>query len=89
MRAGEEGGNTSPVGSDGTIKSEWLTLLTTYADRIMVGTDAKYWSSSSVSVQDDFDSSYSSLNAMLEQLPSETAVKIRETTARTLFGLTQ
>lgn len=88
MRSGEEGGTTSPVNSDGTIKSEWLTLLTTYADRIMVGTDAKYWNSSDT-VEDTFDSSYSSLNAMLEQLSSETAVKIREDTARTLFGLTQ
>lgn len=88
MRAGEEGGNTSPVDSAGTIKSDWLTLLTTYADRIMVGTDAKYWSSSAT-VESLFDASYTSLNAMLEQLPSATAVKIRATTARTLFGLTQ
>ncbi len=89
MRTGEEGGNTSPVDSAGTIKSEWLTLLTTYADRIMVGNDTKYWSGSSVSVQDDFDSAYSSLNAMLEQLPSATAVQIRADTAKELFGLTQ
>lgn len=88
MRAGEEGGDTSPVDSAGVIKSEWLTLLTTYADRIMVGTDAKYWSSSAT-VEALFDPSYSSLNAMLEQLPSATAVKIRATTARTLFGVTQ
>lgn len=88
MREGQEGANTSPVDSDGTIKNEWYTLLTIYADRIMVGNDAKYWNSSATPAA-DFDSSYPPLNAMLEQLPSETAVKIRAGTARTLFGLTQ
>jgi hypothetical protein len=88
MRDGQAGADTSPVDSDGNIKSEWLTLLTTYADRIMVGTDAKYWTDSGTA-QEVFDSAYSTLNAMLEQLPSETAVKIRKGTAQTLFGLTQ
>lgn len=86
MRAGEEGQSISPVDSDGTIKSDWYTLLTTYADRIMVGTDAKYWDSGAT-VEEDFESAYSSLNSMLEQLPSATAVQLRYGTAKTLFGL--
>lgn len=86
MRADQEGKDFSPVDSSGNIKSEWSTLLTTYADRIMVGTDAKYWTSSST-VETDFEASYSLLNAMLEQLPSETAIKIRNGTATALFGL--
>jgi predicted TIM-barrel fold metal-dependent hydrolase len=86
MRAGEEGESTSPVYSDGTIKSDWYAMLTTYADRIMVGNDAKY-RDSAATVEQAFESSYSPLNAMLEQLPSATAVQIRYGTAKTLFGL--
>lgn len=77
----------SPTNSDGTIKSEWETLLTTYAGRIMVGTDAKYWTNRGKTMETELDGAYTLLNAMLEQLPSETALKIRYTTAMKLFGL--
>lgn len=87
MRASQDGEDTSPVDSSGNLKSEWLTLLTTYADRIMVGTDAKYWTDPSSTIQEDFDDGYSALNAMLLQLPAATAAQIRSGTATTLFGL--
>jgi predicted TIM-barrel fold metal-dependent hydrolase len=78
--------NCSPVDSSGNLKTEWNTLLTTYADRIMVGTDAKYWSDSTA-ISDELSGSYNKLDNMLKQLPSDTVLKIRNSTAKALFGL--
>jgi hypothetical protein len=87
MRGYNSGVSTdcSPVDSNGILKNEWKTLLTTYADRIMVGTDAKYWSDTSA-IADELDGSYTKLNNMLIQLPSVTLLKIRNGTAKRLFG---
>ena len=76
----------SPTDSNGILKSDWQTLLTTYADRIMVGTDAKYWFDSST-ISDQLSGSYTLLDNMLKQLPGDTAQKIRTGTAKALFGI--
>jgi predicted TIM-barrel fold metal-dependent hydrolase len=82
-----DGANAACSPTDnGNLKSEWYTLLTTYADRIMVGTDAKYWSST-YSLDTELSGSYASLDNMLKQLPADTALKIRNGTAKALFGL--
>jgi hypothetical protein len=77
--------NCSPVDSSGNLKSEWQTLLTNYADRIMVGNDSKYWSDSTA-IADELSSSYNRLNNMLQKLSAATQLKIRNETAKRLFG---
>ncbi len=76
----------SPTDSSGNIKGDWYTLITTYADRIMVGTDAKYWFDST-SISDQLSGSYASLDTLLNQLSYDTAQKIRNGTAKALFGI--
>jgi hypothetical protein len=72
--------------TNGKLTSDWQTLLETYADRIMVGTDAKYWFDTST-LSDQLSGSYSLLDNVLNQLPPDTAQKIRNGTARALFGI--
>lgn len=76
-----------PTNDDGSLKSEWETLLTTYADRIMVGTDAKYWSDPTSTMEEELEKGFTRLNTMIDLLPTDTALRIRNITARTLFGL--
>jgi hypothetical protein len=77
----------SPTDSSDNLRSEWQTLLTTYADRIMVGTDAKYWSDPATTLGDELKSSYNKLDSMLKLLSPDTAQKIRNGSAKALFGL--
>jgi hypothetical protein len=63
-------------------------LLTTYADRIMVGTDAKYWQTPGITLAEELAGAYTLLDNMLKLLPADAAQKIRSGTARTLFGWT-
>jgi Amidohydrolase len=85
MRSGAQLAAGSPTDDNGNLKPEWNTLLTTYADRIMVGTDAKYWGSPNT-IDDELAGSYTLLDSMLRLLPPETAQKIRKDTATTLFN---
>jgi len=71
---------------DGSIKNEWLILMNAYANRIMAESDAKFWQGGEA-IADELEDSYPYLDAMLDQLPSETELRIREITARTLYGL--
>lgn len=86
MRGNSNLGAGSPTDGSGNLKGEWRTLLTTYADRIMVGTDAKYWENSGTILAEDLAGAYTLLDNMLKLLPADRAQKIRSGTARTLFN---
>lgn len=75
-----------PLDETGMIKSEWLNLLTTYPDRIMVGTDVKYWSSD-ISLEEEISGKINAIKKLLNQLPTEIAQFIGSETAKSLFGL--
>ena len=85
MRSNSTQGAGSPTDSNGNLKSEWRTLLTTYADRIMVATDAKYWQVSGTTIETELAGTYTLLDNMLKLLPADTAQKIRNDTAKALF----
>lgn len=75
-----------PLDETGMIKSEWLNLLTIYPDRIMVGTDVKYWSSD-ISLEEEISSKINAIKNLLNQLSTEIAQFIGSETAKSLFGL--
>ena len=76
-----------PLNDEGTIRSEWLNLLTTYADRIMIGTDIKYWNLDDYSLEMEIASVINPIKDLLNQLPTEIAQLISSVTAKNLFGL--
>jgi hypothetical protein len=75
---------------DHSVKSEWVTLLTTYAGRIMIGSDAKYWQDGGATAVSDTMSSEMRpdlLTLMSYFLGTATRNAIQGGTARRLFLL--
>ncbi|KKU34162.1 MAG: Amidohydrolase 2 [Candidatus Uhrbacteria bacterium GW2011_GWE2_46_68] len=69
-----------PLDEEGILKEEWKTLFTNYADRFVIGSDQFFGSKQT---QDK----WSSLVALLEQLPQDVAKKIAYQNALVLFSL--
>lgn len=81
---------TSPFETENTLKSEWLSLLSTYSARIMIGMDVKYWQSQNGAVSNPataLGQLVPSYETLLSQLPSEAAADIRRETAIRILGL--
>lgn len=79
----------APLDPEGALKTEWSEFIATYADRIMLGTDVKYWQEQGGQVATPADvliSAWESVDALLDQLSEETARKVRYDTAAELFG---
>ena len=69
-----------PLDEEGVSKEEWKALFTNYADRFVIGSDQFFGS-------DQTQDKWSSLVALLEQLPEDIAKKIAYQNAITLFSL--
>jgi predicted TIM-barrel fold metal-dependent hydrolase len=79
----------APLDPTGTLKTEWAELIEAYADRIMLGTDVKHWQEQGGQVATPADvliSTWESVDSFLDQLPEETARKVKHDTAAELFG---
>jgi len=71
-----------PLDAIGQLKPEWLTLIRSFQDRIMIGTDAKY--------PDDQDLETLPLHrALLNQLPPDLARKVGYLNAVRIYNLNQ
>ncbi len=80
--------NACYLDSTGTMRPEWATLLSTYADRIMIGTDAKYWSDATPVATTMSDEFRPDLQAVMNYFRgTATKAAIAGGTARTLFRL--
>ncbi len=75
----------SPLDENGVIREEWKTFFETYADRIMLGSDAKIWKTGS-SLTDKMYSDVEVMQQVLDQLTQEAAEKIYYQNAQTVFG---
>jgi len=74
------GSSTAIVDEYGTIRSEWLTLITTYADRIVMGSDEFF--SGELETK-----SLDRIQHFLQQLPEDIATKIGCTNPVQIYGL--
>lgn len=86
-------------GSSPSVKSDWLSFINTYSDRIMIGSDAKFWQDSGVTAQQTLNKEYrdkdpsdhlGSLNLLIQTLgvTSTAAQNIMGNTADNLYHLT-
>ena len=80
------------IDEDGRLKAEWRKLVTEYADRFMVGSDT-VWPVEQLNPWDEPDTGWQELHKFLgfhrlwlNDLPEETATKIRLLNAKSLFG---
>lgn len=78
--------NSSMFDERGKIKSEWIELIKTYASRIMIGTDPKFFESGK-SVSSTMMVLVPGTAELLLQLPSAAAAEVAHGTAKRLFGL--
>lgn len=70
----------------GKLKSEWVELIKAYADRIMIGTDPKFFESGKGATSAMMTSGSGTAELLL-QLPSSTASEVAHGTAKRLFGI--
>jgi len=75
-----------PLDSNGNLHESWKSLINNYANRIMVGTDVKYWQDSSDSLDDTLSKQIKRIEKLLDALDETTALQIRNRSALKLFG---
>ncbi len=76
-----------PIKRDGTLRSSWRTLFTSYSDRIMLSTDAKYWEEEDDNLKKSLLTSVEPLQQLYDQLPKSTVDAITNDTAASLLQL--
>lgn len=77
---------TYPMDGAGRLLREWESLLRRHADRIMIGTDAKYWEEEDSEPAVMLPGLLDPVNTLLNQLPDDAREKIRGGTAQGLFS---
>ena len=78
---GPLGSPNAIVSQDGTLRSEWLTLLLAYPDQVVLGTDAFYDGSAADTKQPEL------MQNFLQQLPTELAYQIGCTNPLSIYNL--
>ena len=84
------GMNACYVDSTPSMVAEWVTLITTYADRIMIGTDAKYWvgiTQVETTMTNEFGRELQAVVDHFDASDPAVSTSIQSGTARALFGL--
>lgn len=76
-----------PIKRDGTLRSAWRTLFTSYSDRIMLSSDEKYWDDNNYNMTKSSLRSVEPLQQLYDQLPTATAQAVARDTAATLLQL--
>ncbi len=76
-----------PIKRDGTLRSAWKNIFTTYSDRVMVETDEKYWSEDNHDLKKSLRSSVQPLQQLSDQLPEDIARAIMYENAQALLGI--
>lgn len=77
---------TYPMDGAGRLLREWEDLLKHHADRIMIGTDAKYWEEEDNEPAVMLPPLLDPVKTLLKQLPDDIREKIRSETAQELFS---
>ena len=77
----------SPIDSDGNLETDWYEFFVNYGDRIMLGSDNKYWQDDGKDEDYYFKKGTETIQELLDQLPEATATQIYYQTATDLFGI--
>ena len=72
----------SPLTSSGALKPDWRELLIHYHDRIMIGSDVKYWDENE---PDEIADYMEVIDEMPRQIPRAAAHAVRGGTASDVF----
>ena len=75
-----------PLDSAGVLKSDWQSLISSYSNRIMLGSDLKYWEAAYTPAA--LLEAISTLNTtLLDQLSASDASNLRTGTAQLVYGM--
>ncbi len=83
----DEPGGMSPLDSEFNLDESWEAFLIEDADRLMLGTDSKYWQDEDESIESIMNTELELLKVLMDQLPEDTAKQIYYITAEDVFEI--